>query len=241
MNCLEFRRLLAAAPHSRGPEFLSHRDGCPQCAEAAQRADGFEHILARALAVPVPEGLSDRILLRQTTQSRREKRPWQRSAPLWRIAAGVVLALGVGALGYRTWRASDIAELAIAHLPHEPYALTAHAQVEEQKVRAAFIKYGVVLARAPAQVDYVQNCRVGNNHAVHMVMQREEGPVTVMYFADRHERTERRFERGSLMGRAVPMGQGTLVLLASHDQSFDSIERTWRESLMGSALAAGQI
>ena len=72
-------------------------------------------------------------------------------------------------------------------------------------------------------------------------MQRVEGPVTVMYFADRAERGEKRFEQNGLMGRAVPIGQGTLVLLAAQDHSFDSIEAAWRESLVGPEVAAGEI
>ena len=240
MNCLEFRRLLGVEPASARADFLAHRDACAACAEAFARASAFEADIKRALAVPVPEGLADKILLRQTTERRRD-RVALRGRNLWRIAAALVLAVGAGALGWRWTVTRDIAGLAIAHLPHEPYALTAHGQVPSDKVRAAFDRYGVHLAGAPAQVDYVQNCRVGANHAVHMVMQRGEGPVTVMYFADRAEGHAKRFERDGLMGRAVPIGQGTLVLLAAHDQSFDSIEAAWRESLVGPETAAGQI
>jgi len=240
MNCLEFRRLLGIEPASGRSDFLSHRDSCSSCAEAFARAVAFEADLKRSLAVAVPDGLADNILLRQTTEHRRD-RVADRGRNLWRIAAALVLAVGAGALGWRWYGARDIAELAIAHLPHEPYALTAHAQVPADKVRAAFDRYGVRLANAPATVDYVQNCRVGTNHAVHMVMQRGEGPVTVMYFADRSEARAKRFEQNGLMGRAVPIGQGTLVLLAAHDQSFDSIEAAWRESLVGPESALGQI
>jgi hypothetical protein len=240
MNCLEFRRVLGTEPATPRADFAGHREACASCAEAFARASAFEADLKRALAVPAPDGLADRILLRQTTEHRRDGLAL-RGRNLWRIAAAVVLAVGAGVLGWRWIATRDIGELAIAHLPHEPYALTAHAQVPMEKVRAAFDRYGVRLAGAPAQVDYVQNCRIGANHAVHMVMQRGEGPVTVMYFADRTERHTRRFERDGLMGRSVPLGLGTLVLLAAHDQSFDSIEAAWRESLVGPETAAGQI
>lgn len=239
MNCLEFRRVLATEPASARGDFAAHREACASCAEAFARATAFEADLKRALAVEPPEGLADKILLRQTTESRRAR---GFGGPAWaRLAAALVLGLGVAALGYRWWSWRDIGEVAIAHLPHEPYALTAHAQVPTDKVRAAFDRYGVRLAAAPAPVDYVQNCRVGTLHAVHMVMQREEGPVTVMYFADRKERQAERFERGGLMGRAIPIGQGTLVLLAAQDHSFDSIEAAWRDSLVGPTVAAGEI
>lgn len=240
MNCLEFRRALATEPATTRADFLAHRDGCSSCAEAASRSSAFEATLRHALEVPPPDGLADAILLRQTTEQRRDA-DGARGRNLLRLAAVLVLGVGAGLFGWRWLGARDIGTLAIAHLPHEPYALTAHGEVASDKVRAAFVRYGVELAAAPAPVDYVQNCRVGANHAVHMVMQRDGGPVTVMYFADRAERNAERYERGGLMVRAVPIGKGTLVLLAAHDLSFDSIEAAWRESLVGPATAAGQI
>jgi hypothetical protein len=231
MNCLAFRRQLGVDPAIRDPEFRAHREGCAACAEAAGRADGFEASLKRALAVPVPEGLVERILLRQTTDRRVASR---NGGPRWlALAAAVVLSVAAGALGYGYLAGRDLGEISVAHLPHEPQALTSRAEIPAERVRAAFADYKVALAEAPQPVNYVHNCRVGVNHAVHMVVQRAEGPVTVLYYADRKEPGRSDFRREGMMGRSVPMAEGTLVLLASQERSFDAIEQAWRESIEG--------
>ena len=91
MNCLEFRRHLASEPHSRRVDFVAHREQCGRCAEAHAQALAFEDRLGHVLAVPAPDGLADRVLLRQSTVALRERRQGRR-ATAWRIAA--VLALG---------------------------------------------------------------------------------------------------------------------------------------------------
>ena len=67
MNCLEFRRRLGSEPASTLGSFVAHRAECPSCAAAQTRADEFEERIRRAVSVPAPSNLADRILLAQIT------------------------------------------------------------------------------------------------------------------------------------------------------------------------------
>lgn len=238
MNCLEFRRWLAIEPGSAVPEFAAHGAECQRCSDAYARAQDFDRALASALAVPVPEGLEDRILLRQTTSRRHERRA-ERRYTISRLAAALVLAVGVAAMGYLGWRDNRaLPDAAVAHLSHEPYALAARAVVSADEITAMFSRAGVVLEGTPDEVNYLRLCRIGRNTAVHMVVQRDDGPVTVLFIPARHEQARSVFERAGLKGRTIPMGDGTLVLLASDDRSFDVLEHGWRSALgAGTAVA----
>ena len=236
MNCLAFRRQLSLDPGTRDPTFRAHLSECSGCAEAYGRAEAFEQSMRRALAVPVPEGLAERILLRQTTDQRVASR---RSGPGWlALAAALALSLAAGVMGYRTLARPDIGEMSVAHVPGEPDALTLHALLPVSEVRAAFAHDQVALAGAPQPVVYAVNCEVGDSHAVHMVVQRDEGPVTVLYFGDRKEARRTDFRHAGMSGRAVPMARGTLVLVAQQTRSFDALEAAWRESLEGDGAGA---
>lgn len=238
MNCLEFRRWLAVEPASTLAAFAAHGAECVRCAEAWMRAQEFERALAGALAVPVPEGLVERILLRQTT-SRRHDRQVERRFFISRLAAVVVLGVGVAAISYLGWRdGRSLPDAAVAHMSHEPYALASRTVVSSEEVAATFVRAGVVLAGRPATVNYLRLCYIDGHEAVHMVVQREEGPVTVLFVADRPEQTRTVFARDGLKGRAIPLGQGTLVLLGSDDQSFDALEHGWHQTLGDGALVA---
>jgi anti-sigma factor RsiW len=227
MNCLEFRRRLAVEPKCDASEFVAHRDACPRCAEAHARAQQFETSVARALAVPVPADLADRILLHQTTEARQDRHRGGGFAGLWRIAAALLVAVGVFSLWSVSTPATALPDLAVAHLAHEPYAFNARGTVSAEEVRALFRARGVVLAADPSTVNYLQLCKLGSAYTLHMVVQEADGPVTVYYVIGRREAERSVFERQGMKGRAIPLGEGTLVLLGVSDSAFDRLEQHW--------------
>ena len=64
-NCLEFRREKLADPRHLSPDALAHLNECAACRGFAAEINENEARLAAALAVPVPEGLAERIVLRR--------------------------------------------------------------------------------------------------------------------------------------------------------------------------------
>lgn len=223
MNCLEFRRAVGTAPRHLDEDALAHRAACPRCSEAFERALAFERSLSAAVAIPVPANLAERILLHQTTAALHAPRTARRS--WWSIAAAAVLGLAlVATFGWRWWSANaSLAELAIAHLAHEPFALSARAEVDEDAVRTMFAALGAPVARSPGPVHYLNDCRLGERRSLHMVLQRDSGPVTAMYVPRLHE-PRRDFEGMGVRGRETPVGAGTLILLAADAREFDAIE-----------------
>lgn len=241
MDCLEFRRLLGSDPHVGDPAAREHAQSCPFCAEAQARAQAFEARLAVALAVPVPSGLADRVLLAQLTRERRERRGG-RSRLGWlalTAAAGLVLAIGL----WPRHEAPGLAQLVAEHVmaPAEHAALSRTAPLPEADVRRAFAERGLALASVPAGIAYARDCPVGPYRTVHMVMHRADDPVSVVYVVQYRVPVRRDFEREGLHGREVPIRDGTLVMLARSDDRFGPIERDWEAALDGSTglTAAG--
>lgn len=232
MNCLDFRRAIGTDPRALGSEATQHRAQCPRCAEAHERALGFERALAAAVAIPVPEGLADRILLRQTTLAMHE--PRLHAARWWQLAAAVVLSIGLAAgFGWRWFFANAaLADLAVAHLAHEPFALSARSEVPDLEVLAMFAALGSPLQQSPGRMHYLNDCPLGSHMSVHMVMQRAGGAVTALYVPKVHEQ-RRDFERAGVRGRESTIGDGTLVLLAADAREFDAIESQFRIAFSG--------
>jgi hypothetical protein len=239
MDCLEFRRQLGADPRRESAEMKAHRLDCPGCSEGQARALGFELQLRRALAVPAPAGLADRILLAQTTTERRhsgvQRRRWGKGLA---IAAGVLLVVAAGGL-WRVRTAEAFPNLMVDHLKHEPEAFASRESLPADTVQQRFDKRGVRLAAAlPPGISYVSACPIGPYKSVHMVMPEQEGPVTVIYIADHRERQRDDFQHGVWQGRSVPMGQGTLVMVAQNGHMFDALEQSWRHTIEGGINAA---
>ena len=98
MNCMDCRRRLLTTPQSRDPEIAAHLAECPGCARLAREQSGFEHQLAAAMRVPVPENLHNRVRFAASMRRRRPAR-WLAAA----AAIGVVaVSLTLGGWEYRT-------------------------------------------------------------------------------------------------------------------------------------------
>lgn len=236
MNCLEYRRQLGSDPRHESVEMQEHRRACAGCSAHHARALGFELALKRSLALPVPDGLAERILLMQTTSERglrsRRRRRWG-----WMAAAAAVFA-AVGLVAYQLSLFSPLPRQLVVHLQHEPEALLTHTPLPAAEIEERFRQRGVRLVSAPpAGVSYAQPCPVGMIGSVHMVMPEEEGPVTVFFLARHKERRGDYVDEGMHV-RAVPMAEGTLALVATDARHFDTLEASWRRSLEGSSAAA---
>jgi len=238
MDCLEFRRLLGSDPRVADPAARAHLESCPRCQDAYARAQAFEARLAQALTVAVPEGFADRVLLAQLTGERqRPARGFRYGWIALAAAAALVIAIGIvrreGAIG------RSLPDLVIEHVNgEERTALNLRAPVPSDDVDRAFADRGVHLASVPADISYVQECPVGGYRTVHMVMPRNDQPVSVVYVTHYKAPGVTNFERGTARGREVPIADGTLVMLSENTASFDTLEHAWRDAIEGPAQTA---
>lgn len=244
MECLEFRRLLGSDPRVADREARDHARNCPACSDAQARASSFEGLIAEALAVPVPDGLAERILLAQLTGARqRVRRSWRRNTAWAALALAACMALAVGIVRSPSVEATQLSTLVVAHINGvERGALEKRSPVAAAAVVGAFADRGVRLQSVPTGISYVHECPVGDYKTVHMVMPEKDAPVSVLYVADHRSDTTRNVKGTAMRTREVPLGDGTLVLAANSDRHFDAIERVWRDAIVGPAqVAAGSL
>jgi hypothetical protein len=248
MDCLEFRRQLGSEPRMLDRAAREHLEGCAFCADAHARAQAFEARLAGAMAVSVPDGLADRILLAQLTSERQRERTGRSRIAWVALAAAACMVLAFGVLRYARAPAPglSLSDLVAAHVtgPEERDALQASVPLPADSVRHAFADRGVTLASVPPNVAYVSECGIGSGvgkyRSVHMVMPENGKPVSVVYVVQHRASSSQDFQRDGLVGREVPIAQGTLVLLAQDAGRFDQLEHTWRSAIEGSPdIAAG--
>lgn len=232
MNCLEFRRELAAVPQAMRAEAREHRARCATCAEAWQRAQVFEQRLQAALAVPVPAELADRILLKQTTDSRQIR---QTARQTWlRLAAGVVMTAGMVGVGYLAFGTSEsLASASAAHLSHEPFALNRTELIPAATVSQLFAESGVYLKAPLNSVTYLTRCPVYGQKTIHLVIRDGGQPITAIYVPG-NQQGSADFSERQIVGRHRNIGGGTLVLMAENDDAFDRIEASFRAAIEGS-------
>lgn len=238
MECLEFRRRLAAEPASRDADFLAHRDHCHAgCTESWWRAQRFERQLRTVLhSAEAPPDLDERVLLAQATSLRgRVRHRWQIGLTL---AASLLVALIVAGYAWnlRTADGGPLAGMAIAHVRSEAFSLTMTRPINATQMRPVFAKRGVTLRDVPAHAVFAADCRVGPYRAVHLVLRENGNPITVLYVVGHRIADARDFSRAGWRGREVTIGNGTLVLLGNDTAGFAAAERAVADAVLGSAL-----
>lgn len=235
MNCLEFRRRLGSEPASMLSSFVAHRAECTHCAGAQLRADEFEARILRAFSVPAPVNLADRILLAQTTETRHGARNRLRGWTAIVVAVAASIVVAVVAVKRPPQDMPALAGMVFEHLQeHVVSAVDSDSAIPKQSVMDAFAERGVNLASVPDGINYVHKCPAGPYKTVHMIMPEHGIPVSVVYVAGKS--TQRiDFSHDGLRGRELPLGSGSLVMLAKTDADFNSIENSWK-SAMGESI-----
>lgn len=231
MDCLEFRRRLAAEPRIRDAGFVAHRDGCHAgCTEAWWRAQRLERRIDNALIIDAPAQLAECILLAQATRTRTRTQRFRRMGLA--LAASLLIAVGVGGFALNNAAQADpLPKMSIAHLPIESFALARTQPFSDAALRDVFAHRGVTLQNIPHDVVYAHDCQVGPYRTVHLVFRVGDQPVTALYFVNRPLRHARDFHRDGWQGREVPMGSGTLLLLGADARGFAGVESALRDAL----------
>lgn len=237
MNCLEFRRRLGSEPACSSEDFVAHRVECAHCAAAHARAEEFESRIRAAFNVTAPANLADRILLAQTTEARHDRRGRRRGLAVLTLAAAASVVVALVAVNRRPDQVPELAGMVVDHLEeHVVGPNRIQNPVPRQDVVDAFAARGVSLASVPDGINYVHKCPAGPYSTVHMVMPERAGPVSVVYVADQRIAGQADFSRDGMRGRQLPLGNGSLVMVAREDVDFDAIEQVWK-SAMGEAVA----
>jgi hypothetical protein len=185
MNFSEFKRWLGAEPHSEDPVFAAARNSSDEYRQAAEEALAFESRLERAVDVPVPDDLISglrRIPFEDAKQSTARRR-WLPMA----MAASVLVAVGAVALSWQSGRQwSSVEEYLADHYRHDgPALLGSLGEVPPIEVQTILAEVGASAKPELANiVGVIKYCPTPDGKGVHMVLNTERGPVTLIYMPE---------------------------------------------------------
>lgn len=197
MHCLNSRRSLLANPQARNQQLIAHLSECDACRQLAARLVRDEALLQEAIAVPVPEQLAERILLRHHLHSQRFA---QRSVVSWikstlqslaqlsqsksmgfALAASMVLAVALGVSLQANRSPSDWSEVVLAHVISEENGQVKPDALAAPDLANVLHSYGLNLAGRLGTVKYVGYCSLPGGRGVHAVVDTPNlGQVTLV-------------------------------------------------------------
>lgn len=234
MNCEEYKEAIAAAP-SATFEGAEHAAACESCAAFTAEMQALDAKIADALAIDVPDLAlpeldpveDDNVVNLPFTRDRK--------ALHWiGIAAGFALAavIGVQLVGTPPGNELTLEAEILAHLDHEPYAF------DETETPVSDARFSRVVNAAIGTMDrnlglitYAQSCVINGKTVPHLVMQGENGPVTLLLMPDEMIDMARTFMGESVNGVILPHGEGSIAIIGENEQAIGEIENRVKESV----------
>ncbi|KUE79997.1 DUF3379 family protein [Aeromonas schubertii] len=230
MDELEFRRQALANPYESNPAFLAALQESPARRKWVEELKAGEQELVQALKVPLPEGLAERILLRQALDRSDEEaaarvvplRAQPAPARVWRqvaVAASVAFLLGLST----RWlpldsEHPDLSSVALAHVYGEQsFTHGVDERVSLETINAKMEKYGARLTSMAGlgHITYVNHCSFYQGPALHMEIQGSKGPIT-LFLVPRHVPLKigrDDFSDGRLQGEIMELKGANMVLI----------------------------
>ena len=222
MNCLEYRRQRSAG-EAPSPSARAHADACSACLEFERRTQQFERALQGAVAMPVPDGLADRVLFR-----RRNGVGW--SAIKFAAAASVMLFVTIAT--EPLWlRGLAPADAVLAHIAlEEPFErLLAHG-TQSDFPKVALAESGFDDLRGQ-QIQYLGICPVPGGKGHHFIVTTAQGEASLVLIPDRSVEGRQQSERFGRHALVLPAKRGSYALVAGSVRELEAIEAAIRPNV----------
>jgi hypothetical protein len=218
MDFSEFRRRLGAEPRSTDPELLRARDSSPEFAAAAAEAEAFEAALERALQLPEPAGLVEDLRALPAGSAGPRHRRWISLA----LAAGLLLAVGIAGIDrllHPRW--DSVEAYVIDHYYHDGVKMLAQepAPQDPARLRKLFARFEVEAAPELQRiVGVIKICVTPDGQGLHMVLNTDSGPVTVIYMPGTPAEDRERFDFDGQSAVLVQMELGSAAIINADSQ-----------------------
>lgn len=207
MNCEAFREQICIDPASTDAAMQHHESDCAACAAYARRARKAEALIQQALRFDTAKAAAQ---------------PPQRPAMFGSVAAALVagFAFWFGLSVNQPAPTNELVSEILAHMDHEPTALEfTTVSVGERQLSQVLAGEAVIdIAALEAQVGpvtYAKKCVVAGQWMSHIVVQSDEGPLTVLLIPEQRTNgiVPLELAEEGLGGSIVPAGPGSIAVV----------------------------
>ncbi len=222
---------------------------CSACQTYRKEMLALNQRISRALALNVPElkmpelpeiiagdsaGSSTSMADNVAALPKRTRAPLNWTSPTWiAMAATVVLAAFVGfrMIGSGVEYATLGDEL-LAHIDHERASLVVtDIAVSDARLTSVVPADVARLDHSAGLITYAQDCVIRGHHVPHLVMQGEHGPVTILLMPEIRVSAPQTITGENVNGVILPVGDGSIAIIAEREESLGRIERKVLDSV----------
>ena len=232
MNCEEYRQAITADPAFDGGD--DHVSGCDECQAFRREMRALNVQIAKAMQLSVPALKLPELPTINTANVTPLAARKPLSRPVWfAMAASVLFAIAmvVRMLGVGVTYDS-LGEEILAHLDHEPYALrVTSTPVSDRKLQKVVPTNVAEMHHDTGLITYAQTCVIDGKRVPHLVIQGENGPVTILLMPEQGLAAAETLEGENIQGVILPVGNGSIAIIGTREESLDRIEKSVLDSV----------
>lgn len=219
MDCLEFRRRLLQDPYQSDAELLQHEANCAECAQYSKSVRTQEASLRALLNAPAaPPELAENIRL-----STRLEHPRGYAHRVWFSAAASLLlaiTISMGSLFNEHHERGNmsLAQNVIHHIEEEANHLHEPSLASPGRINTVLARFGAELVGDPGEVHFAAECVMRKRTGVHLVLQGDQGPVTVFFMPGEQLAEKTMVDSERFHGEIIPTEWGALAVVGENGE-----------------------
>ena len=237
MDELEFRRFLLSNPQPEDAKDIARinqaieQDSSKE--KFAQNIYQMEDKITSALNIDVPEGLYDKLILRQTLSSHHEKKSKTRIQ--FALAASITLTLGL-LLNFMQFSPAynTLGEYALAHIYHEDghFDNASTTRVDLGTLNEKMAAFGGKFTKSLGKLISADYCRFDATKSLHLVFQGKSNPVTVFIVPKKDGvRFESSFGDSRYSGISQDHDENNIIVVSDDDESLQQWQNVINKSI----------
>lgn len=223
MDDLQFRKNLYADPTNVDADMREAIANDPHKEHFFNELEKLEIELEEALSVNVPEGLSEKLILRQTMASHKQQK--RKSRVHLALAASVAFGIGITMNMFQFSSAyNNLSEHALAHIYHEEHAFdnTVNSQLTLTSLNQKMATFGGNFKGLVGEIISADYCRFDGVKSLHLVFKGENSPITVFVIPhDEQLAVTNDFFDDNFNGKTTQFVQSNIVVVAKKDEAID--------------------
>ncbi len=229
MDCLEVCRQLSGDSNSNNDAIKKHLVSCVPCAAYATQQIQLTDSLQQVVNVTVPEGLASRILLQQSINEKKQIK--SRRSRQYTIAASVLLSIGIFSSLLLFNTPKSLEQIVLHHILAEQQHLLDDNNVALVKLNTLLLDFNLRLNSSLGKINYAGSCTIGNSKGVHIVVQTDTGPVTILLMPNEVLKHRQLVNAAEFAGAVVPINNGSFAIVGGKQESLSNLEQRFKYGL----------
>jgi hypothetical protein len=233
MDDLQFRRAIYADPNNQGADVVAAQQQDPKKKQFAKDVCQLDERIKRALQIPVPDDLYNRLILRQTLASHQVKK---RTTRVHLALAASVAIVGGLVLNFMQFSSAytNLGDYALAHVYHEQgdFANNATSQITLTSLNKKMTTFDGNFSKSLGKLLSADYCRFDSMKSLHLVYQGKTSPVTVFVIPKNDQLSfSSTFNDKQFFGSSLEFLNSNIIVVADKNESLDQWQQNISETV----------